>query len=67
MPTVFLLFTSTAMTDDDAIGCYVDSSIDRVFSDRLVDKSGMSPEVRIQFFVVCPDCWKNSESYRLLW
>ena len=54
MPTVLLLFTSTAMTDDDAIGCYGDSSIDRVFSDIFVDnKSGMSPEVRIQLVFVC--------------
>ena len=43
--------SSTAMTDDDAIGCYGDSFIDRVFSDKLVDRSGMSPEVRMQFFV----------------
>ena len=28
MSTVLLLCTSTAMTDDDAIGCYGDSSID---------------------------------------
>ena len=47
MSTVLLLFTSTAMTDDDAIGCYGDSSISRVFSDKLVDQLGMSPEVRV--------------------
>ena len=51
MPTVPLLITSTAMTDDDAIGCYGDSRIDRVFSDKFVDKSGMSPEVRMRFFL----------------
>ena len=40
------------MTDDDAIGCYGDSSINRVFSDRLVDRSEISPEVRMLFLCV---------------